>query len=261
MKINEKFREILQGKSLDLSSLDIKKVPRKRVSATALIPKRREHVPINAISQKFHIITRPQRSDYSIDLALNTQNALQGYDYSSTGVQRYFSKDYFPVKPSPKQEFPRIRQKIYLRPCKGEFVKEVEMVPYEKRIKTTTDLSILKYLDKSNSELRAKISQISQKLNKTNYLNENSLMSHEPEGKKSFSAMKNSKSEKSKLVRFCEIQKNYQKTEDIQNTFSETTKSKKSEKPSKVTQGVVDVSYPYCKSCKRDWFQSIDIQE
>ena len=247
---------------LDLSSLAIKKVSKRQIQVSALVPKRRDQVPINAISQKFHIINRPLRQDFSSDPTLKAKVLKQTYDYTETGLQRYFSKDYNPPKRSPLQEFPRIRHKIFSKPCKGDFETEVSMVPYQKRIRTTTDLGCLTTLTESNKELKLKLMKLTQSMSKystfasssnlnTNYSSFATKEEDEKNGKSNeLSQGVATRERKNRISR----QAN-RSLKDWNRSKSESGQKKK------VFKGIVDVSYPYCTCCKRDWSQCIDVQE
>jgi hypothetical protein len=258
MKTSEHFSQ--SKPKLDLSSLSVAKVSRRQIQVSALVPKRRDQVPINAISQKFHIISRPLGQDLSSELTLKAKVPAQTYDYVETGLQRYFSKDYNPPKRSPVQEFPRIRHKIFSKPCKGDFETEVSMIPYQKRIKTTTDLGSLSTLTESNKELKLKLMKMTQTLSKSSIFGKTSNFNTTYSN---FVAKEDEKYEKNDLNQIPATRERKNRVSRLANRSLKDWNRSKSEtgQKMKVYKGIVDVSYPYCKCCKRDWNQCIDVQE
>lgn len=235
----------------------LKNSEKKRLLASSFIGSRKDIHPIYSITQSFHLIQRPPPVDSSIDLRLIPHLTPQNYDYIETGTQNFFSKQFMPPPTSPKPEFPRIKRKIYTRMCKGS-ESEVQMVPYNRRIKTVTDLSTLKTLIDSNKELKRKITKINRNLNKST-TNPPVLYEkiEEKIAKKANATVLNyTRSEKSIPVKDSNWQRIIRRTAD---GFSRTRSEIQLQ--AKVKEGIVDVSYPYCKCCKREWLNSIEFKD
>lgn len=235
--------------------LFIKKSGKKRVVASSFIVSRKESHPIYSMTQNFHLIPRPAPIDSSIDISMKPKLHPLTYDYTETGTKKFFSKHYMPPPTSPKAEFPRIRRKVFTRMCKGVETK-AHMVPYSKRIKTKTDFTTLKNLIDTNKDLKSKILEINTRLNK-------SVVSHP-----AFSEIeeKSERNEKKVNRRFSTAALSYVKSDSsipvkdsnwqriirrTANGFNSTTSSFQVHE--KVKEGIVDVSYPYCRCCKREW--------
>lgn len=235
----------------------LKNPAKKRLLASSFIGSRKDTHPIYSITQNFHLIQRPLPIDSSMDIALNSHLTPPNYDFTETGTQNFFSKQFMPPPTSPKPEFPRIKRKIYTRMCKGS-ESEVQMVPYNRRIKTVTDLSTLKTLIDSNLELKRKITKISKKLNKS--VVAQPVMCEKTEEKPSKKVhtpvLNYTRSEKSVPVKDFNWQRIIRRTAD---GFNRTRSKIQSQ--AKVKEGIVDVSYPYCKCCKREWLNSIEFKD
>jgi len=243
--------------------LFLKRSGKKRVVASSFIVSRKESHPIYSMTQKFHLISRPAPIDSSMDISMKLKMAPLAYDYTEAGTNKFFSKQYKPPRTSPKAEFPNIRRKIFTRMCKGGDT-EANMVPYTKRIKTKTDLTILKDLIDTNKDLKSKILEINKRLNKSvvsqpavSEIEENFARNEEKANRRLTTAtLCYVKSDSSIPVKDSNWQKIIRRTAD---GFKSMTTSFQVHR--KVKEGIVDVSYPYCKSCKREWLNSVEIKD
>lgn len=235
-----------------------------KVSVASLIVRRKENRSINAISQNFHLIKRPLYVDNQADISLKPKREKTP-KYISVGHQFFF-----PIKPLAKEkknnnvEFPNVERKRFQR-FLDEKDKDGKVISYKRKLSTQIGVNSLADLSLQNKNLKQKIRNVSMSIKKpkkyemqTSNFNETSVKVIK-EQNRSWVLIDEVKSENTKLLKTIINSTNvpikdpkWQKLIRKSHTLIDLGKFSPG-KTQKFDRKILDVSYPYCDSCKTNW--------